>query len=560
MPVINTALPFGTTLNRGKYRIEGVLGQGGFAITYKAVEVGRQEVLAIKELFPEDMAHRQHNGSVHVSSGDEAALADLIQHMRREHALLAQIKDDATTYTLDYWEENGSAYMAMEYLEGETLEARIARGALLTSDHALTILRTLLPLLHKVHLLGFLHRDIKPSNIIISKDGPELIDFGSATPFTFGQRIKVTSRFLTPAYAPLEQYGQEVMLGPATDLYALAATVYEALTGTRIPSALDRANGSTLIPLSTIRQDLDPLLIVALEMALELRIDQRPKSAEEMYLHANIQHSRFVVPLPPVRAQKNIASTAVQRFQPPAFIVTSALLVLIVFWTWFVATLILPRTNIDRAESTESSVSPQVSSQPTKPSPRVNPFFNNASCVRHKSAVQLKKADIYFLPLDDAAFEQLEAIRPMLEQQMKILISTLACASAPTNSFDPTRQQRIAEELTSQVVNVRQKYAGTFVLGVTSDDLFIRQFKWNWAFGMYEAETGNAILSSARMNPANAGLPKNQSLLEARLRKMVMKYVGLLYLKKPENTDNPKSVLYGSLSGVSDLDSREERF
>lgn len=553
MSVISTALPFETTLNLGKYRLEGVLGQGGFAITYRAVIVGTGQVVAIKELFPEDIAHRDADGTVQIANDHKKSFEDLIEHMRREKSVLEQIKHSATTFTVESWGEHNTVFLAMEYLDGETLERRIARGDLLSSNQAIAVLRALLPLLQQVHLLGFLHRDIKPANIILSSHGPELIDFGSVTPFVFGQRIKVTSRFLTPAYAPLEQYGQEVMIGPSTDLYALAATLYEALTGVRIPSALDRANGAPLTPVAVLKHDVDAQLARVLETALELRLDARPPSAQTMLQLLQVGQLGMT-PVLPARAGPAVAFRAQAIFWPSGigqWLAVGFLLVIIVVAGQDIARkLILFQEQRKRAQWVDT----KFQSMP------VNPFFKYASCDRHKSAVQPKKADIYFLPLDDAAFEQLEAIRPKLEQRMKIRISTLACASAPTSSFDPTRQQRIAEELTGQVVNVRQKYAGAFVLGVTSDDLFIQQFKWNWAFGMYEAETGNAVLSSARMNPANAGLPENNLLLEARLRKMVMKYVGLLYLKKPENTDDPKSVLYGSLSGVPDLDAREERF
>jgi serine/threonine protein kinase len=557
MPVINTALPFGTTLNRGTYRIEGVLGQGGFAITYRAVQIGTGQVVAIKELFPEDIAQRQADGTVHIANDHKKSFEDLIEHMGREKLVLEQIKHSATTFAVESWEELNTVYLAMEYLDGETLERRIARGDLLSSYQAIALLRAVLPLLQEVHMLGFLHRDIKPANIMLSSHGPELIDFGSVTPFTFGQRIKVTSRFLTPAYAPLEQYGQEVMIGPSTDLYALAATLYEALTGVRIPSALDRANGAPLIPIAVLKHNVDVQLARVLETALALRVDQRPRSAMEMWRHTTLQHP--TQPVSNSRTKMPTLFASIQTLSPQqswsmrTALVLLSIIIGVIFWSNSFRT----RFN---SEQPASQTQPRDSSVPAPQSARKNPFFNNASCVRHKLTVPPKKADIYFLPLDDAAFEQLEAVRPTLEQRMKIRISTLACIAAPVGSFDPRRQQRIAEELTGQVVKVRQKYAGAFVLGLTSDDLFIRQFKWNWAFGMYEPETGNAVLSSARMNPSNAGLPMNQSLFEGRLRKMIMKYVGLLYLKKPENTDDPQSVLYGSLSGVPDLDAREERF
>jgi serine/threonine protein kinase len=535
MPVINAALPFGTTLHGGKYRLEGALGQGGFAITYRAVLVTTGQVVAIKELFPEDIAHRQADGSIHIANDNKKAFEDLIEHTRREQSVLDQIKHSATTFTVESWAERNTVYLAMEYLDGETLEKRIARGDLLSSDQAIAVLRALLPLLQQVHILGFVHRDIKPANIILSSHGPELIDFGSVTAFTFGQRIKVTSRFLTPAYAPLEQYGQEVMIGPSTDLYALAATLYEALTGVRVPSALDRANGVPLTPIAALKHDVDRQLAQVLERTLELRVDQRPRSVMEMWRLTTRQITMRTVSesktsIPKVRyAYQTPAS--LQRWSPA----TAFCLLFIVLGAFFWSNFAAPTSKNPTLQQ------PRVSSTPLPQSQKQNPFFNNASCTKTSLAVKSERPDFYLLPIDDVAFEQLEMIRPKLERRLKLRITVLACAHISSDSFDTNRQQYIAEELTSQVENVRQKYAGAFILGVTSDDLFIRQFKWNWAFGMYEPETGNAVLSSARMNPANAGLPANQMLLEARLRKMIMKYVGLLYLKNLRTPSIPKA-------------------
>jgi serine/threonine protein kinase len=110
----------------------------------------------------------------------------------------------------------------------------------------------------------------------------ELIDFGSVTKFSANQRTKITSRLLTPAYAPLEQYGQEVMLTPSTDLYALAATIYEAMTGVAPVPALDRANGKKLEPLQNLAPHVTPEFSRMLMKALELRIEDRFSSSHEL--------------------------------------------------------------------------------------------------------------------------------------------------------------------------------------------------------------------------------------------------------------------------------------
>jgi serine/threonine protein kinase/predicted Zn-dependent protease len=559
MSVDNAALPFGATLKNGKYRLEGVLGQGGFGITYRAVEVQTGTVLAIKELFPEDMAQRHQDGSVVVSSADKSAFEELIEHIWREKSILSQIKNSATTFAVESWGERNTVYLAMEYLEGETLEQHIARGELLTSDQANLILLTLLPLLQEVHALGFLHRDIKPANIILSSHGPELIDFGSGTPFMLGQRIKVTSRFLTPAYAPLEQYGQEVMIGPATDLYALAATLYEALTGTRVPSALDRANGVRLIPLAAMKHDLDARLIQVLEAALEMRLDARPQSALLMIRHLQVGQVVAGPTLPSQVATVSAPAKVRASFLPTGvtqWLLVGMLLIVIVFSSQEISrklSIIQERREIEaRVETIQRSR--RLEATPNS-SPSKNPFYSGAACVKHGAAGYSGEGDVYLLSFDDVSFERLARLYKKLSVRLGIRIQITGCMNAP---FDSARQQFIAEDLTDRVKMIRI-VPHALVMGITSNDLYIKQLGWAWAFGMYEPETGYSVISSARMDPHNFGAPKDEALLETRLRKMIVRYLGLLYFKKPPSND-PKSVLFGTLSGVADLDAREERY
>jgi serine/threonine protein kinase/predicted Zn-dependent protease len=564
MSVTDSALPFGTTLKNGKYRLEGVLGQGGFGITYRAIEVQTGVVLAIKELFPDGMAQRHPEGFVQVSDADEGAFADLIEHMRRERSVLAQITHSATTFTLDYWEELGTSYLAMEFLEGETLEARIARGDLLSNIEAMQILKTILGLLEGVHLMGLLHRDIKPANIIQVATGFKLIDFGSATPFVLGQRIKITSRLLTPAYAPLEQYGQEVMIGPATDLYALAATLYEALTGSRIPSALDRVNGAQLIPLAAMKHDLDSALVQVIEAALEMRVDARPQSAKAMIRQLHM--SRTVSPLVP-SVQVNSPTTA--RGQRVLWPPTPREVLIVSLFTAFMVFLVslsvsnsspnrLPTAQFQPPVVAQPRVQPQIQAQgQPQAGARRNPFFSDAACIKHIAEGYSGEGDVYLLTFDDVSYERIKRLYKKLSVQLGVRIEIMGCMNM---AFDKTRQQLVAEELVGRVADIRQIIIPRpLMMGITSNDLYIKQLGWAWAFGMYELETGNSVISSARMDPKNFGASKDEALLETRLRKMIMRYLGLLYFKKPPSND-PKSVLYGTLSGVADLDSREERF
>ncbi len=274
------ALALGSTLRGGQYRIQGVLGQGGFGITYRAFDTGLSSEVALKELFPAGLVSRGLGQTVQVHSGPMGAdYAKLKASAFAEARTLYGLRDPAVVQVLSVWEENNTVYIAMELLEGETLEGRLGRGTLPESE-ARACLRSLLGALEKLHGAGVLHRDLKPENIVLSpKYGPVLIDFGTAHAFTLGKTIQFTSRVLTPAYAPLEQYASSARVGPPSDLYALAVTFYQMLSGTLPPAANDRALGAGVVSLSSLRPDLSAGFVAPLEAAMALRTDERPQTA-----------------------------------------------------------------------------------------------------------------------------------------------------------------------------------------------------------------------------------------------------------------------------------------
>lgn len=279
------SLPTGLRLFDGAYELEGVLGQGGFGITYLAKHPMTGAKVAVKELFPEHLVRRDSSGNLHAKAGMQSEFEGLKSRFDREAKTLRELKHHSSTRFIETWEELGTAFIAMEFVDGETLELRIERGILLDEYSATKVMIPILYLLQEVHNKGILHRDIKPANIILTKDGGvELIDFGSVTKFSATQRIKITSRLLTPAYAPLEQYGQEVMLTPSTDLYALAATIYEAMTGVAPVPALERANGVKLESLQNLAPHVTPAFSKILMKALELRVEDRFLNASTLSL------------------------------------------------------------------------------------------------------------------------------------------------------------------------------------------------------------------------------------------------------------------------------------
>ncbi len=278
----NAPLAFGTTLKQGQYRLLEVLGQGGFGITYNAIRTANSQSCAVKEFFPASNVTRSPDGQV----TPEASFKDEFERgksgFRDEATRLASFQNSSIVSVIETFEEHNTAYLVLELLEGETLEQRIASGQLLTEAHAIILLKPLLVALQEVHSDGFLHRDIKPSNIVLTSARPELIDFGTAIAFKPGQTVNLSELVLTPDYAALEQYATHAKLGPYTDLYALAATFYEAITGVKPPPSVERANGAKLIPIRDLKPDISVDFATILEKALSLPIVDRIASASEM--------------------------------------------------------------------------------------------------------------------------------------------------------------------------------------------------------------------------------------------------------------------------------------
>ncbi len=269
-----------------RLEIKRVLGRGGFGITYlvKPVKKGGRRV-TVKELFPDGLVVRDANGTVRAKQGNEKAFESSKMRFLAEAQILRKLKHPSSTAFKGIWPMNGTLYMTLEFIDGETLEAHIARGAHLSESEAIAILHPVLEALEELHGYGLLHRDIKPANLMLPTDPDrpvELIDFGSAVAFQAGAPTKLTSAILTPQYAPLELYGSNVRLGPPSDLYSLGATIYEAVSGVRIPTALERANGAVVQPLeatvSTVSREFSKLVA----RTLELRVDDRFQTALEM--------------------------------------------------------------------------------------------------------------------------------------------------------------------------------------------------------------------------------------------------------------------------------------
>lgn len=241
------ALPVGFRLH--EYRIDGVLGQGGFGITYLATDVNLNARVAIKEYLPEEIAFR---------AGDRSVSPNASRHRDRyrvgmesflaEARTLASFRHPALVRVARFFEAHRTAYMVLEYERGAPLKTWWPKHRGIGEKGLVELLLPLCEGLAVVHAAGVLHRDIKPDNIQVRADDGRLVllDFGSA-----GQAVAVADQsgvVVTPGYAPIEQYGLGQQ-GPWTDVYALAATLYWCVSGSKPPDAELRAvNPSAMTP------------------------------------------------------------------------------------------------------------------------------------------------------------------------------------------------------------------------------------------------------------------------------------------------------------------------
>ena len=275
------ALPHGSVL-AGQYIIQEPLGQGGFGITYKAVDRLSGKYVAVKEYFPESMATRL-TGKTDVTtySGDrgENFIYGKQCFMQEAETLAQFIGNENIVRVYSYFEEYGTAYFVMDYIEGTPLDEYVKlHGGKITFEEAADILVPIMDALGAVHDKGIVHRDVSPDNIYITREGRvKLIDFGAARQ-SLGDKSQSLDVILKHGFAPKEQYMRRGRQGPFTDIYALGATFYYVLTGKRPPDALERVDEDEIIPPSTLGVKISREAEEAILMALNVRPEDRFQS------------------------------------------------------------------------------------------------------------------------------------------------------------------------------------------------------------------------------------------------------------------------------------------
>ena len=275
-----SALRPGTLLCGGRYRIVRFLSSGGFGKTYEAEHILLHKRMAIKEFFPKDFCNRDKATS-YVTVGTESK-RKLIDKLHRkfvgEAQAVAQLNHPGIVQVSDVFEENWTAYYVMDYIEGGSLRDKVKSVGRLNEADAIHYIRQVCDALAYVHSLNRLHLDIKPGNIMVGSDGHAiLIDFGSSKQYdeVSGEN---TSTLLgsTAGYAPPEQTSQAIhTFYPATDIYAVGATLYNMLTGETPKAANDRISGDELEPLPP---GVSAGTRTAIEAAMRLNKQKRPQS------------------------------------------------------------------------------------------------------------------------------------------------------------------------------------------------------------------------------------------------------------------------------------------
>ncbi len=274
----------GTVLNK-KYVVGKAIGEGGFGITYIGRDTTLDMKVAIKEYYPNGFVNRNHENTSNLSVTNQKQKEFFEKGKERfltEARNIAKFNQEKGIVDVrDYFEENGTAYIIMEYLEGVTLSEYVKQNGTMNATQLFTLMKPVMKSLQKMHDKGIIHRDISPDNIMYLKDGTlKLMDFGSAR--YFNNQDNVMSVVLKMGYSPEEQYRKNGQQGPWTDVYGMCATMYRCITGQVPQEALDRLHEDNIKLPSQLSADITRPLEATLMHGLAVFKENRCQSMNEL--------------------------------------------------------------------------------------------------------------------------------------------------------------------------------------------------------------------------------------------------------------------------------------
>ena len=331
----------------GKYLLGMAIGEGGFGITYIGMDLNLEMKVAIKEYYPNGCATRNRSESNTVISYS-SSMHDIFEEGREkfinEARLLAKCNNLPEIVSVkDFFKENHTAYIVMEYINGMTLKSYLKQnGGKLSAQKTLQMMKPVIHSLAKVHDMNLIHRDISPDNIMLCKDGAvKILDFGGARDYIFSTG-KSMSIMLKPGYTPEEQYRAHGNQGPWTDVYALCATMYRCITGTIPPESLERAYHENLQPIWELASDCPPAAAYAIEKGMSIHTEDRFQSMQKLY-SALYESENFTEmpksapkpPSTPARSDDNKKPKPKKKCRGLKVILILCILVIIFMWVMY---------------------------------------------------------------------------------------------------------------------------------------------------------------------------------------------------------------------------------
>lgn len=274
------------TLLRDRYMVGAALGEGGFGITYIGRDINLDMLVAIKEYFPSGFVSRSNKISPTIDNPTTTDRKEFFEKgcekFLQEARILAKFSGRPGIVDVrDFFDQNNTAYIVMEYLKGETLKEILHRNGTMPYNKVLQMLMPVFESLKEVHKKGLIHRDISPDNIMLVDIGAKLLDFGAARDVA-SMDNKSVSVILKPGYAPEEQYRTRGAQGPWTDIYALCATMYKCITGITPDDSIERNYSDTLKPPSHLAIAITPVFEAALMKGLAISHTNRYQTIDEL--------------------------------------------------------------------------------------------------------------------------------------------------------------------------------------------------------------------------------------------------------------------------------------